>query len=149
MNSRGMIGYASERLVESDLLFQGIVVLNPSQPDLEYDLVAKIGNENFKIQVKTGKRKDDKVLVADIRKSASPRNPYKKLHYTKDDVDIFAITDPETRRVAYYPAGEVSREITFRFEKRKCRNGYAERLFNDFTDIKAAIEKLSSLQRIS
>ncbi|MGX7836059.1 group I intron-associated PD-(D/E)XK endonuclease, partial [Campylobacter fetus subsp. venerealis] len=78
------------------------VVLNPSQPDLEYDLVAQIGNENFKIQVKTGKRKDDKVLVADIRKSARPRNPYKKLHYTKDDVDIFAITDPETRRVAYY-----------------------------------------------
>ncbi|WP_230116387.1 hypothetical protein [Bacillus velezensis] len=56
MNSRGMIGYASERLVESDLLFQGIVVLNPSQPDLEYDLVAQIGNEISKYRLKGKER---------------------------------------------------------------------------------------------
>ncbi|QHZ45844.1 group I intron-associated PD-(D/E)XK endonuclease [Bacillus sp. NSP9.1] len=146
MNRRGMIGYASEKLVELDLLFQGVVVLLPSQPDLEYDLVAIVDGGHFKVQVKTGKRKEDKALIADLRKSANPRNPYKRLHYEQGDVDIFAITDPETRRVAYFPLGEVKREVTFRFEERSCNNGHEERPFDDFTDIRTAIERMKRLR---
>lgn len=131
MNERGMIGYSSEKLVELDLLSQGIVCLIPSLPDTEYDLVAHVGGHFYKIQVKTGQRHGE-TIRADIRKSPNPRNPYKKLHYGENDVDLFAITDTERRKVAYYPADGSKRQITLRLAERSCNNNYPERLFDNY-----------------
>jgi len=131
LNERGIIGYSSEKLVELDLLSQGIVCLVPSLPDLEFDLVALSNGKYFKIQVKTGNRKDE-VITADIRKSPGLKNRAKKLHYEEGEVDIFAITDMERRKVAYYPADEFKRQITLRLKERTCNNAYEQRMFDDY-----------------
>ncbi|MEX5522931.1 group I intron-associated PD-(D/E)XK endonuclease [Bacillus cereus] len=138
MNQQGMIGYSSEKLVELDLLSQGVVCLLPSLPDTEYDMVAYIDGEFLKIQVKTG-QKNGETIRADIRKSANPRNPYKKLHYNSEDVDIFAITDMERRKVAYYHAGEFKRQITLRLNERTCNNAFKERMFDDYADFRDVV----------
>lgn len=131
MNERGMIGYSSEKLVELDLLSQGIICLMPSTPDLEYDMVALAEGTYYKIQVKTGHKYGD-TIRADIRKSPNPRNPYKKLHYNDEDVDIFAITDMDRRKVAYYPADDSKRQITLRLSERTCNNAYKQRMFDEY-----------------
>lgn len=125
-------GFASESLVKTDLLARGIDVLQPIRPDLPYDLVAIVNSEYVRIQVKTGNRKDDHSITADVRKP--PKGPHRyTCYYDESDYDIMAITDLKTRKVAYIPYGMYKRSITFRFEPRKRYNRNPEIYFDDFT----------------
>jgi hypothetical protein len=141
MNETSFKGYASEKLVEFDLLMQGIDCIYPSRPDASFDLVAVVDGEFYTIQVKTGWEKDN-TIRADIRKS--PDRKGKKNLYYDGEIDVFAITDLPRRKVAYFINKDAHRQITFRLCERKCSCRYEPRFFDDYT--KFPVEELMKLR---
>ncbi|WP_077736234.1 group I intron-associated PD-(D/E)XK endonuclease [Bacillus sonorensis] len=98
VSKRNFYGYAAESIVRADLANKQIVSLSPDIPWVHYDIVADIGGEFAKIQVKTNMEHDGYRMKIDNRKSNGASRPY-----TKEDYDILAIVDLSSRRVAYLP----------------------------------------------
>jgi hypothetical protein len=134
-------GYASEYLVMFDLLAKGIDAFLPCRPDLAYDLKATINGRDVKIQVKTGNRTDE-TITADIRKPPKNRE---STYYENDEYDLLAVTDLESRKVAYISPGEFKRSITFRIEPQRVGNQFKQRMFDDFLDMPNEIGNHSAI----
>ena len=111
------IGKAGEYLVCADLILSGHIAFL-SEQGLPFDVIAEANKRLIKIQVKT---------------TRSPRNvPQRKqpqagylFHvkrcgkggqqtYKSESVDIFALVSLDNRQIAYIPACEIKRTMTFR-----------------------------------
>lgn len=88
-------GYAGEHLAIADLTMKFIPTSQPMLPGSPYDLIADVNGERCTIQVKIATHYGDKIRI-DYRKSH-----VKSRTYTREDFDILAVVDLESRRVAY------------------------------------------------
>ena len=75
--------------MSSAFLRRGIVISKPIVQCSKYDLIADINHKLYKIQVKTGKIKNNTVL---IKLNTTHTNTQRTINlcYTQDDVDLFA-----------------------------------------------------------
>lgn len=90
-------GYAGEHIAIADLMMKFIPSSQPMLPGSPYDLIADVNRIRYTVQIKIAKNKGDKLIV-DYRKShVESRN------YTREDFDILAVVDLESRKVAYIP----------------------------------------------
>ncbi len=106
------IGHAGELLVAADLTTKGITVAF-APPSCVFDLVAYVGNQLFRIQVKTasGHRAALQGNLADtsykfkicksVMKSKSPTGQPSYKRYDDSDFDILALVGLDTHNVAY------------------------------------------------
>lgn len=96
---------ASENLVAADLLMQNIMILKPITDIIEnYDLVAERNGKLYKIQVKSGIPKRDRI-IADIRRSSSIKS---SRYYDDDAYDVLALVDMNSKNIAYIPKSRLT-----------------------------------------
>jgi hypothetical protein len=93
----------------------------------------------LRIQVKRGDNNGTNVK-ADLRRPSA-----KARHYTADEIDVFAIVDPVSRRVAYLHITELtySRRLTLFLTRDHTRAGlpsdYQAQYFADYTDFRRVL----------
>jgi hypothetical protein len=141
MNEPTFKGCASEKLVEFDLLLQGIECLQPSRFASTFDLIAVVDGKFYTVQVKTGKEKGNSI-IADIRKPSGKKRDTDT--YYGDDIDVFAVVDIKRRKVAYFVNKNLHRQLSFQLSESKPRNQHKSKLFDDYT--KFPIEDLAELR---
>lgn len=110
------VGDVSEAHVLAALTEVYEAVLLPFGNGQRYDLVLDTGEDLLKVQVKTGRLRN-----GTIRFNASSRSQLASRDY-KEDVDLFAIWCPETRKVYVVPIDHVtSDKPSLRVDP--CKNG--------------------------
>jgi hypothetical protein len=129
---------ASEELVTMDLLLKGIMVLKPITDIIEnYDLLAEREGAFYKIQVKSAKEVNGRMLV-DIRRSSKARNR----QYKDDAYDVLAIVNLQKRQVAYIPKERMTAKASinvwccedYEVPTKGRWKDYEPVMFNDFLD---------------
>ncbi|MCM3784382.1 group I intron-associated PD-(D/E)XK endonuclease [Neobacillus mesonae] len=137
MNNRALKGTGAEHLVIFDMLQQGYDVDVPVLSGTTRDLSA----HGKRIQVKCGVSDGVKVSVDIRRPSAKDRK------YSPKDIDIFAVVEPVSRRVAYLHIGELhhSRKLTLYLTREHSRSGmrpnYIPLYFDDYADLTRVLLK--------
>lgn len=99
-------GTLAETKVTADLYEKGISVAIVVDDLLPIDLIAIKENKLYKVQVKYCRfkkhnRTKTETLVLELRNSMSNKTLIYKKHYTKKEVDIFAIYVPELDKCLY------------------------------------------------
>jgi len=92
-------GDASEALVAADILRNGHDVAYPHGHEQKYDLIADVGWELLRVQVKTARDYDEYRYELEIDRD----------RYPEDSVDIFAGAIHEEGTAIYVPAHEMGR----------------------------------------
>ncbi|WP_449601048.1 hypothetical protein [Paenibacillus sp. Marseille-Q9583] len=129
-------GGAAECNVMLDVLECGFDPEKPYTALSVHDLTVA----GLRIQVKRGENNGTNVK-ADIRRPSA-----KARHYTSDEIDVFAIVDPVSRRVAYLHMTELtfSRRLTLFLIRDHSRAGlpsaYQAQYFEDYTDFRRVLE---------
>lgn len=94
-------GDVAESKVQTDLIEQGVHVALPLQ-SLSYDLVAEIGEEFYRVQVKRAPLKEEGVAKAQIKRSGRDYdNNGEQRKYGSDSFDVLAIWCVKWDEVAY------------------------------------------------
>src|SRR5690625_4519059 len=122
-------GVSSEYLVKSDLLRRGIIPCSPSIHSTPYDLIAVKDLNPFKVQVKSSTFVDGKMEIH-FRKSNG-----KSRRYTKEEVDVIAICERDSGRIAYLPFIDVTKIILYeQFPESMIgiNHGAVIRIFDDY-----------------
>ncbi len=113
------IGKAGEYLVCADLIMQGFIAY-PSEQGLPYDVVADIGGELFKIQVKTTRsHKNTPQRVGNWRTYAfnvKRRGKKNRNNHTEDSCDLFALVALDEKQIGYMKNKDVKQTMFFRVE---------------------------------
>ena len=97
MNSKDK-GDITEAVITAEFMKNGIIVLEPRGDNQRYDLVIDTGNSFLKIQCKTGRYTDGKIIFStDSSHYGHKAKDSKYVHsaYTKDEVDYFAVYCPK------------------------------------------------------
>lgn len=131
-------GYSAEFLVRADLILNGIITHSPDIPSTPYDLIALVGAEFKKVQIKSRTADSQNRIKVDLRKSNGSNRSY-----SEADCDIMVIVEPHLRLIAYLPSevwlGKTQLTIYTRFMP--MLNGTKtkdDRLyFSDFTELPA------------
>lgn len=84
------IGEITEQQVTLEFLKQGILVSKPLVQSSRYDFIADINNKLYKIQVKTGRFKEESYLEFATSTSHTNTKGTINISYSEDDVDFFA-----------------------------------------------------------
>lgn len=142
MASKMAKGVGAEKLVSFDILERGFATLSPDDPLSVFDL--QVGN--LRIQVKRGENNGTNIK-ADLRRPSA-----KIRRYTAEEVDIFAVVDPVSRRVAYLHMTELvyGRRLTLFLTREHTRAGlpasYRAQYFEDYTDFRRVVAVAQSMQ---
>jgi hypothetical protein len=137
MSEKQRKGIGAEHLVIFDILERGHDVDTPILAGSTHDMTAL----GLRIQVKCG-HLDGPRVVADIRRPSAKRRKY-----SAEDVDVFAIVEPHSRRVAYLRIGELhhARKLTLYLTQVSSRTGmrpdYIPLYFDDYTDFNRLLSK--------
>lgn len=84
------IGEITEQQVTLEFLKQGILISKPLVQSSRYDFIADINNKLYKIQVKTGRFKEESYLEFATSTSHTNTKGTINISYSEDDVDFFA-----------------------------------------------------------
>ena len=84
------IGEITEQQVTLEFLKQGILISKPLVQSSRYDFIADIKNKLYKIQVKTGRFKEESYLEFATSTSHTNTKGTINISYSEDDVDFFA-----------------------------------------------------------
>lgn len=84
------IGEITEQQVTLEFLKQGILISKPLVQSSRYDFIADIKNRLYKIQVKTGRFKEESYLEFATSTSHTNTRGTINISYSEDDVDFFA-----------------------------------------------------------
>ena len=84
------IGEITEQQVTLEFLKQGILISKPLVQSSRYDFIADINNKLYKIQVKTGRFKEESYLEFTTSTSHTNTKGTINISYSEDDVDFFA-----------------------------------------------------------
>jgi hypothetical protein len=104
MNTK-KIGDVSEAKILARFLERGYTVLEPRGDNERYDLVVEIGGSFVTVQVKTGRLTDDRTCLIFSCKS---NNWYSKTNSSyQEDVDLFAVYSPDTKKCYLIPIGDI------------------------------------------
>ncbi|MEK5395950.1 group I intron-associated PD-(D/E)XK endonuclease [Paenibacillus sp. FSL K6-2859] len=128
MEWRSALGASAECNVMLDVLESGFEPLSPRTATSTFDLVV----EGLRIQIKRGDNTGTN-LKADIRRPSA-----KCRKYTAEEVDVFAVVDPISRRVAYVHRAELvhERHLTLYLTRDHTRKGlptsYKAQYFDDY-----------------
>lgn len=124
-------GTAAELIARADVLERGFEVEVPSTHTSIHDFTVR----GMRVQVK-------RAQVNEVTAKADIRRPSAKCEqYSPDEIDVFAIVHPETRRVAYIHVSELAygRRLTFFLTRDHTRAGlsneYKPLYFEDYEDI--------------
>jgi hypothetical protein len=93
------IGETSEAKVVAELKSLGYTVLTPFGDNEKYDLVYDSGNEFIRVQVKTGRLKDNGAIKFRLRTAGhnNTEGTYRK-SYSQDEIDKFAVYCPDNNK---------------------------------------------------
>lgn len=100
--SRVKRGDASEAKVLTELLERGYSVSKPFGDNQRYDLIADDGEELHRIQVKTGKMKDNYIEFK-LTSNRSHASGVEHKPYTSDEIDSFVVYSPENGGLYWVP----------------------------------------------
>jgi hypothetical protein len=118
MNSK-QVGDISEVAVKKFLLEQGFSVLDTVGDNDRYDLVYEKEEEFYRVQVKTGRYKNGKILF-DCENKTTENGKVVKKQYTKKDIDFFFVYYPESEKIFKIPVSEApSSRMEIRVEEAK------------------------------
>lgn len=104
--SKGLI---SETVIAAELLKLGVVVSKPLGDNASYDLIVDVRGKLNRIQCKTGKLRDGKITSQIVRVRRNTKK-YRKVFYTKRQIDYFMIYCPETNQVYMLDVVDVGRK---------------------------------------
>jgi hypothetical protein len=104
MNTK-KIGDISEIAVSKYLLEQGYTVLDTVGDNDRYDIVFEDSNYFHRVQVKTGRYKNGKILF-DCENKTTQNGKVVKKQYTEEDIDFFFVYHPESERIFKIPISE-------------------------------------------
>lgn len=115
------IGKAGEYLVCADLILNGFVAF-PSEQGLPFDIVLEYKNKLIKVQVKTtrksksiAQRKTEiPAYTFHIGVNGNSKGKSRRVFYSKDHVDLFALVALDTKRIAYLPHFDTQTTMNFR-----------------------------------
>lgn len=117
MNSKTK-GSISELRVAAKLLELGFTVLQPIGENSRYDLVAEKDNQFHRIQVKTGRLRNGCILFSTKSQNHTSAGVVAINQYTKNEIDFFAVYEPNSNRIYMVPVEEVTiGECTLRVDK--------------------------------
>lgn len=137
MSEKQRKGIGAEHLVIFDIMQRGHDVETPLTSASIHDLTAL----GLRIQVKCA-HLDGPRVIADIRRPSAKRRKY-----SAEDIDVFAIVEPVSRRVAYLRIEELhhERKLTLYLAQVNSRTGmrpdYIPLYFDDYTDFNRLLEK--------
>lgn len=100
-------GYISEFKVKTKLLELGFTVLEPLTNSLPYDLLVESNNRFYRIQVKTGRIKNNVVLFDTCGTACNMIKTSKK--YYQGKIDFFAVYCPENTGYYLIPIEQATR----------------------------------------
>lgn len=110
------LGKAGEYLVCFDLIKQGYIAY-PSEQGLPYDVILDVGNNLYKIQVKTTREPYKIPQRKNITKKylfhVNRCGKKAKFGYSQNDVDIFALVGIDKMIIGYLPADIVKKTMFF------------------------------------
>ena len=131
---------AARYIAIADALEQGADVHTPDVRYSVHDFSVDTGRIRFKAKRATSRGlKTDRIAVEIRRPSATDRS------YSNTDIDIFAVVEPISRRVAYLHMSEIqyARQQTLFLTRDHSRLGmagdYTPLYFDDLTDINRAV----------
>ena len=84
------IGEITEQQVTLEFLKQRMIISKPHVQSSRYDFIADINNKLYKIQVKTGRFKEESYLEFTTSTSHTNTKGTINISYSEDDVDFFA-----------------------------------------------------------
>lgn len=90
MLSSHFIGEITEQQVALEFLKQGILISKPLVQSSRYDFIADINGKLYKIQVKTGRFRENSYLEFATSTSHTNTKGTLNISYDADDVDFFA-----------------------------------------------------------
>jgi len=147
------IGLAGEYIACADLLIKGLTAY-PTEQGLPYDLVIDNGKRLLKCQVKTTSKPriipqrntETKAYIFNIKRHGKNN----KTRYTKNDVDVFALVELETRSVVYLKNKDMPDTINIRIDRLK--GSYYDEIgiedYNNAIELFKTISNKSEIARI-
>lgn len=109
-------GELSEAQVITRLKERGYAVLTPFGDNQKYDIVYEDEDGFKKVQVKTARKKGDKV-EANLYTAVSNTNQNKRKTYTEKEIDEFMFYCPKTEEIYRMPVEEAPKsEVTIRLK---------------------------------
>ena len=122
-------GRKTEAIVLAELVKRDYWVSVPFGPQ-RYDLIVDRDGVFERVQVKTGRLRDGKVVYNPRSVSGRSR---KARSYTKDEIDVFAVYCPETEKVYWVPVEDASASVAhLRIAPAKNGQSVGVRLANDY-----------------
>ena len=131
MLSSHFIGEITEQEVATEFLKLGILVSKPLVQCSRYDFIVDINDKLYKVQVKTGKFREDTYLEFATSTSHTNSKGTKNTSYANNEVDFFAtIYDGQCYLIPFDKCGKRTQRIRFSPTK----NGQTEGVLfaNDF-----------------
>ena len=108
------IGEITEQQVTLEFLKQGILISKPLVQSSRYDFIADINNKLYKIQVKTGRFKEESYLEFATSTSHTNTKGTINISYSEDDVDFFAtMYNGQCYLVPYRLCGKRAQRLRF------------------------------------
>ena len=108
------IGEITEQQVTLEFLKQGILISKPLVQSSRYDFIADINNKLYKIQVKTGRFKEESYLEFTTSTSHTNTKGTINISYSEDDVDFFAtMYNGQCYLIPYHLCGKRAQRLRF------------------------------------
>jgi hypothetical protein len=98
-------GDASEARVLTELLERGYSVSQPFGDNQRYDLITDDGEDLHRIQVKTGKMKDDYIEFK-LTSNRSHASGVEHKPYSSEEIDAFVVYCPDNEGIYWVPVEE-------------------------------------------
>jgi hypothetical protein len=110
------VGDVSEKVFEAEMTKRGIKLSKPTNYMCEYDYVADIDGQLYKIQVKTGTEKRGTIIFRTVRQTVN-RNSIKRREY--EDIDAFVVRNKHNDGLYWIPQGIIgdSQKMCLRVEE--------------------------------
>ena len=100
-------GNLAELKVAADLVERGYQVAFPYGEDVDFDLIAIVGDDAYRVQVKYA-RSDGRILLVRCRSSSLTNGRVRQVkRYTAKTIDCVAVWDAVTEQCFYVPAEEL------------------------------------------
>jgi len=110
--STKQVGDTSEAMVLAELVTRGYTVSVPFGDNDPYDLIVDIGDELYRVQVKTGWIEDDCLRFKTASKTTVEGTPCMD-DYDTDDIDAFAVRCKNTGSLYWVPVGSAGKKNTY------------------------------------
>jgi len=119
-------GDLTEAAILNGLMENGFAVSQPFDDNQRYDFIVDDDGELYRVQAKTARLKEDK-LIFDCANTVANTVEMTKKTYDESDIDVFVVYSPDLDKLYWVPVTESPKSsMTLRIEGKHHKSNYAE-----------------------